>query len=95
MIEVRYVQINDRDFWYRYDKHLPGQEFENKVKDKKGYILLEDYQPIGLLRYNLFGDNIPFCTMIYIDQNFQKRVMEQNWLNIGKQKWDQKVMAWF
>lgn len=73
MIEVRYVQINDQDFWYRYDKHLPEQEFENKVKDKKGYILLEDYQSIGLLRYNLFWDNIPFCTMIYIDQNFQKK----------------------
>lgn len=73
MIEIRYVQVDDRDFWYRYDKHLPEQEFENKVKDKKGYILLEDYQPIGLLRYNLFWDNIPFCTMIYIDQNFQKK----------------------
>lgn len=73
MIEVRYVQINDRDFWYRYDKHLLKQEFDNKVRDKKGYILLEDNQPIGLFRYNLFWDNIPFCTMIYVDQNFQQK----------------------
>ena len=48
MIEIRYVQVDDRDFWYRYDKHLPEQEFENNVKDKKGYILLEDYQSVCL-----------------------------------------------
>ena len=26
---------------------------------------------IGLLRYNLFWDNTPFCTMLYVDHHFQ------------------------
>lgn len=31
MVEIRYVQMNDKAFWYRFDKHLPEREFENKV----------------------------------------------------------------
>ena len=29
--------------------------------------------PVGLLRYNLFWDNIPFCTMLYIERNHRRR----------------------
>ncbi len=32
MIEIRYVQMNDREFWYSLDQHLPEQEFNNKEK---------------------------------------------------------------
>lgn len=81
MVDIRYVQIEDKEFWYSLDKHLPETEFINKVRDKRGYILLLDGIPIGLLRYNLFGDNTPFCTMLFIDRDYQgkgygKRLME-------------------
>ena len=60
---------------------MPETEFINKVRDKRGYILLLDGIPIGLLRYNLFWDNTPFCTMLFIDEKYQrkgygKRLME-------------------
>lgn len=71
MIEIRYVQLGDKKFWYGLDGHLPSNEFKKKVRDKQGYILLEDNKPIGLLRFNLFWDNIPFCTMLFIDGNCQ------------------------
>ena len=67
MINIRYVQEGDKEFWYSLDKHLPEQEFDNKVKDKRGYVLCVDGNPIGLLRYNLFWDNTPFCTMLFVD----------------------------
>ena len=54
MTEIRYVQLNDKEFWYSLDGHLPNKEFEKKVRDKQGYILLEDDKPVGLLRFNLF-----------------------------------------
>lgn len=68
MTEIRYVELEDQEFWYRLDKHLPKQEFERKVREKRGYVLLSDRNPAGLLRYNLFLDNTPFCTMLYIDE---------------------------
>ena len=36
MLEIRYVQSEDKEFWYNLDKHLPEQEFYNKVRDKEG-----------------------------------------------------------
>lgn len=38
-----------------------------------GYVLLKDNIPIGLLRYNLFWDNTPFCTMLFVDFNYQRK----------------------
>ena len=40
---------------------------------KRGYILLDNKKPVGILRYNLFWDNIPFCTMLFISCDYQKR----------------------
>lgn len=71
MIKIRYVEMMDKPFWYRLDQHLPETEFERKVNSKRGYVLLENGVPIGLLRYNLFWDNTPFCTMLFIDRPFQ------------------------
>lgn len=70
-MEIRYVNDCDKSFWYRLDRHLPEKEFENKVHTRQGYILLEPETPIGLLRYNLFWDNIPFCTMLIIEEAYR------------------------
>ena len=71
MIEIRYVLLEDRKFWFSLDKHLLDQEFENKVRDNRGYVLMVDNKPIGLLRYSLFWDNTPFCNLIYISNDYQ------------------------
>lgn len=73
MITIRYMEMTDKAFWYKLDRHLPEAEFENKVKTKRGYVLLENDTPVGLLRYNLFWDNIPFCTMIFVEKKYQKK----------------------
>lgn len=85
MIDIRYVGTGDKEFWYSLDKHLPEAEFMNKIRDKRGYVLIKDDTPIGLLRYNLFWDNTPFCTMLFIDGEYQGRgygrVLMEYWEN--------------
>jgi ribosomal protein S18 acetylase RimI-like enzyme len=71
MITIRYVTNEDKRFWFELDKHLPEAEFEKKVRDRQGYVLFEDNEPVGILRYNLFWDNTPFCTMLYIRNDKQ------------------------
>lgn len=73
MIEIRYVREEDKAFWYELDRHLPDGEFSRKVRDRQGYILLVDGLPAGLLRYNLFWDNTPFCTLLFIQKDHQKK----------------------
>lgn len=81
MTEIRYMQLEDKEFWYRFDKHLPEKEFENKVHNKQGYVLIDNNELVGLLRYNLFWDNTPFCTMLFIEEKchgkgFGRKLME-------------------
>lgn len=73
MSEIRYMQMDDKEFWYSLDRHLPEEEFQNKIQNRRGYILLENGEPIGLLRYNLFWDNTPFCTMLIIDEKYRNK----------------------
>ena len=82
---IRYVQDSDKEFWLSLDKHISEAEFEKKVRDRQGYILLCKNRPIGLLRYNLFWDNTPFCTLLYIDKKYQRkgygRLLMEFWEN--------------
>lgn len=71
MVTIRYASVLDKEFWFTLDKHLNEKEFYKIVRDDRGYILLNDNKPIGLLRYNLFWDNIPFCNLIIIDNKNQ------------------------
>ncbi len=81
MTEIRYLRSSDKQFWYGLDKHLPETEFENKVYTRRAYVILAAGEPAGLLRYNLFWDSIPFCTMLMINENYRgkgygRRLME-------------------
>lgn len=83
MIEIRYVQMKDKDFWFSLDKHLPEREFISKVNEQRGYVLLVEGNPLGLLRYNFFWDNTPFCTMLFVDWEQQGkgygRMLMEHW----------------
>jgi GNAT superfamily N-acetyltransferase len=72
-MSIHHVTLKDKEFWYSLDRHLPEAEFDKKVRDRQGYVLTENGLPIALLRYNLFWDNTPFCTMLYVAQPHQGR----------------------
>ena len=80
---IRYVEINDKKEWYDLDRHLPENVFDEKVRTKRGYVLVEDEKIIGILRYNLFWDNTPFCTMLFIEDSYRSkgygRPMMEHW----------------
>ncbi len=73
MFQIRGIKKEDKDFWYTLDRHLPEAEFIKKVADKRGYVIFDDEKPIGILRFNMFWDSIPFLTMIYIDFSYHKK----------------------
>ena len=89
MTKIEYVTSNDKNFWYSLDKHLPEKEFENKVQNKQGYVLFADNKPVGILRYNLFWDNTPFCTMLFVDWSEQHKGYGHELLS----HWEQDMKA--
>lgn len=72
MFNIEYVTEKDRDFWFSLDRHLSEEQFMIKVRDKRGYIIKDDEKPIGILRYNLFWDNIPFLNLIHFMGDYRK-----------------------
>lgn len=73
MFQIRYLEEKDKEFWYTLDQHLPEAEFIKKVTDKRGYVILHGEKPIGIMRYNMFWDNTPFLTLIYIDFSYHNK----------------------
>ena len=66
---IRYVESRDREAWRALDGHLPRIEFDRKVRDRLGLVLLEGERIIGILRWNLFWDEAPFCNLLYIAED--------------------------
>ena len=66
---IRYVALPDREGWFALDRRLPEAEFEEKVRTRRGLVYLEDGRIAGILRWNLFWDEIPFCTLLYIRED--------------------------
>ena len=86
---IRQVEKQDKEAWYALDKHLSESEFDEKVRCGQGYVYVEDNKIIGVLRYNLFWDNTPFCTMLFIDDVHRKK-------GYGKQlmeHWEQNMKS--
>ena len=73
MFSMRYVTPSDRAFWFSLDAHLPQAGFDEKVARREGYVLLSDGQPVGVMRYNLFWDSVPFLTMIYFAEDARRK----------------------
>lgn len=80
---IRYVEDQDKEAWYNLDKHLPLSVFDEKVRCRQGYVCIEDEKIIGVLRYNLFWDNTPFCTTLFIEDGYRDcgygKLMMEHW----------------
>jgi GNAT superfamily N-acetyltransferase len=73
MFRISNVTDNDKDFWFTLDRHFKEHEFSLKVRDKRGYVIRDDDNPVGILRYGLFWDNTPFLNLIYFVESYRRR----------------------
>ncbi|MBQ7064680.1 MAG: GNAT family N-acetyltransferase [Firmicutes bacterium] len=89
MFRVRYVMPGDRDFWFSLDRHLSTEGFDEKVTTRRGYVLLKDEEPVGILRYGLFWDEIPFCNLLYVREDARG----QGGGKILMEHWEQDMLS--
>ena len=87
MFEIRYVSDTDKIFWFTLDEHISETEFSLKVRDRRGYVIIDAGKPVGIIRYNLFCDEIPFLTLIIFSKVYRRH-------GFGKQAmlfWEQEM----
>ncbi len=83
MFNIRHVSASDNAFWFSLDEHLSEREFDLKVRDKRGYVIFGGDKPVGIMRFNLMYDTIPFLTLIIIKAAYRLK-------GFGKQA----LLAW-
>ena len=73
MVTIRQARASDWPFWPALDPHIDRALFERKAAAGECYISEADGEPCGLLRWNLFWDSVPFCTLLYIRREHRGR----------------------
>ncbi len=63
---IRCVSAADRDLWFSLDHCLGGDAFDRVLRDRTGYVSIAEGRPVGLLRWSLFWNSIPFCDLLII-----------------------------
>ena len=65
---VRFATPSDWPFWHGLDRRISGALFLRKAEAGECYVAELNGAPEGLLRWNRFWDEVPFCTLLYIDE---------------------------
>lgn len=74
MINIRYASDKDISYIVKTDSHLKTVVIKEKVRRKEIIIVRgEKGTPIGLLRFNLFWDEIPFMNLIIISSRYRRK----------------------
>ena len=68
MAMIRLAQLSDWPEWRALDARLSRELFERKCAAGECYVALEGGSVAGLLRWNRFWDEVPFCTLLMVDE---------------------------
>jgi len=94
---IRYAEITDYPWLKRNDIHISADVLKQKINLKEVYVVQEDNELIGWLRYNLFWDNIPFMNMLYLLEKYRRKGMGKRlvyyWENEMRKKGFKNVLT--
>ena len=87
-MKIRLALPGDLSGILQYDRHIPEERVATCVQDGRITVLCDGEKIVGILRYNLFWQSVPFLDLLYIDeacrgQGWGSRMME-DWENAMK-----------
>ena len=65
-MNIRYALEDDIDVLVKYDTHIKNEVLKESIFFNRVYVMEENHNIVGILRYNLFWDNTPFLNLLYI-----------------------------
>ena len=80
-MEIRLAAAKDKQNILKYDCHIPHNKLGKCIQNGLVYVLCDGDKIVGVLRYNLFWQTIPFLDLIFIDEAYRS------------QGWGRKMMA--
>lgn len=55
----------------RYDPHIPEHRLADCIRGGSVYTILSEGRIVGILRYSLFWQTIPFLDLLFLDENLR------------------------
>ena len=87
---IRYAEISDYLWLKEHDKHISGEILKIKIDLKEIYVVQEDCELIGWLRYNLFWDNTPFMNLLFIPEKYRRKGIGRKLLHFWENEMKEK-----
>lgn len=66
-MEIQLAGIEDLEQAARFDRHIPAARLEHCIREGQVSVLQDGNRILGVLRWSLFWQMIPFLDLIYID----------------------------
>lgn len=57
----------------KYDRHIRPDRLEDCIRSRRVYVLLDGQKCVGVLRYSLFWQSIPFLDLLYLDEDYRDK----------------------
>lgn len=73
LVTLRPAAEIDLAFWTALDGHIQPQVLRQKLAAGTCRLILHQQTPVGVLRWNLFWDQIPFLTMIILQEAWRSQ----------------------
>ena len=85
-MEIRLANRNDQQGVIKYDSHIHHNTVDKCIQDQLVYVLCDEENIVGILRYSLFWQSIPFLDLLYIDEAYRGkgygRYMMDHWESV-------------
>ena len=72
-MDIRIAEASDIDALLAHDRHITRARLEHKIAERQVLVLMDGDSFAGWLRWGLFWDNTPFCTMLYVERDDRRR----------------------
>ena len=87
---IRYAEKMDFTWLKENYVHIFEEILDTKIKLKEIYIVEENNEKIGWLRFSLFWDNIPFMNMIYFVNEYRGKGYGRKLIEYWEKEMNQK-----
>lgn len=87
---IRRAADADWPAWHALDPALSKTVFERKLAGGAAYAAFMGDKLIGIMRYGLFWDSVPFCNLLFIEEECRRggigRALMERWENDMKEQ---------
>ena len=89
-MEIRPADRDDKQKILKYDNHIPHNKVGECIRNQLVYVLWDEGKIVGVLRYSLFWQSIPFLDLLYIDGDYRGkgygRQMMEHWESVMRRE---------